>query len=136
MTPDLTGALQAAREAEKEQALYYRALAAEAEARGDRVLGERYNELHADEQHHLSRLTARLLELGAVPADLSHVRVQLGGMDGWEPAARLREEAEILRYRELAAREGLDDATAALLREILSTEEAHAEHLGGKWTQA
>lgn len=128
-------ALQAAREAEKEQALYYRALAAEAENRGDDALSERYNELHADEQHHLSRLTARLLELGASPADLGHVRVSLTGMDGWEPAARLREEAEVLRYQALAD-EALDAETAGLVAEILETERAHAEHLGGKWTQA
>ena len=63
--------LEQARAAEKAQALFYRALAAEAEARGNERLSERLNELHADEQHHLSRLTARLLELGATPDDLS-----------------------------------------------------------------
>ncbi len=67
MTSDLIAALEEARAAEKEQALFYRALAAEAERRGDAALSERYNELHADEQHHLARLTARLLELGAAP---------------------------------------------------------------------
>lgn len=136
MDSELIQALQAAREAEKEQALYYRALAAEAEERGDAALSERYNDLHADEQHHLSRLTARLLELGASPADLGHVTVRRTGMDGWEPAARLREEAEVLRYQALENERGLDAATAALVREIRETEQAHARHLGGKWTPA
>ena len=127
--------LAEARAAEKAQALFYRALAAEAEARGDAALSERYNDLHADEQHHLSRLTARLLELGAPLVELGDMKGELVGMDGWEPAARMREEAEVLRYEALL-RQPLDDHTAALLREIVETERHHAEELGGKWTPA
>lgn len=132
---DLTGALERCRAAEKAQALFYRALAAEAEARGDGVLSERLNELHADEQHHLSRLTARLLELGAAPADLSHLRTDRVALDEWEDAARAREREEVRRYEELAAA-ALDGHTAGVVREILETERHHAEELGGKWTTA
>jgi rubrerythrin len=132
---ELAAALQAAREAEKEQALFYRALAAEAEARGEAELGERFNELHADEQHHLSRLTARLLELGASPAALAGARPELPALEAWEEAARVREEEEVRRYAGLLAREP-EAATAALLREVLETERRHVEHLGGKWTRA
>jgi rubrerythrin len=136
MTFDIIRALQAARQAEKEQALFYRALAAEAERQGDAALGERYNELHADEQHHLSRLTARLLELGASPGDVALVRAPEPGLAGWEEAARIREEAEVMRYEALAAAQGLDGHTAALVAEILDTERHHAATLGGKWTKA
>lgn len=135
MPDDLNSQLEAAREAEKAQALFYRALAAEAEGRGDAVLSERFNELHADEQHHLSRLTARLLELGAPLADLAHVTPERVGLDGWEAAARVREEAEVRRYEALATAE-MDAQTAALVAEILDTERHHAEELGGKWTAA
>lgn len=132
---DLTRALQECREAEKEQALFYRMLAAAAEEEGDAALSERFNELHADEQHHLSRLTARLLELGAAPAELSHVRVPPVPLAGWEAAAHPREAREVHRYEALLAR-GADPGTEDLLREILETERRHAEHLGGKWTKA
>ena len=135
MTDDLTSALQRAREAEKEQALFYRALAAAAEARGDAALAERFNELHADEQHHLSRLTARLLEQGATLADplVAPPDVRL---DGWEDAAGARERGEVARYEALLARSDADEAIAPLLREILDTERHHAAELGGKWTTA
>jgi rubrerythrin len=133
---DLTRALERCRAAEKAQALFYRALAAEAEARGDGALGERLNELHADEQHHLSRLTARLLELGAAPADLSHLRPERVGLDEWEGAARAREREEVRRYEALSTAAGLDERTARVVREILETERHHAEELGGKWTPA
>lgn len=53
MPSDLIQAIESARAAEKSQALFYRALAAEAEERGDAPLSERFNDLHADEQHHL-----------------------------------------------------------------------------------
>ena len=91
--------------------------------------------MHADEQHHLSRLTARLLELGAVPADLRGAG-EGAGLEGWEGAARLREEAEVTRYERLLARGDVDAQTEALLREILDTERHHAAELGGKWTAA
>lgn len=128
-------ALQMCRSAEKEQALFYRALAAEAEERGDAERAERLNELHADEQHHLSRLTARLLELGASPAELDSARAQPTPYDAWETIARRRERDEVRRYEILLA-QALDEATARLAREILETERHHAEELGGKWTPA
>ena len=135
MEAELIAALEEARAAEKAQALFYRALAADAEARGDGALSERLNELHADEQHHLSRLTARLLEVGAAPADLAHVTAHRVDLGEWEAAARPRETDEVGRYEALLARE-LDAHTAAVLRDILETERHHAEELGGKWTVA
>ena len=135
MPENLVAALEDARAAEKAQALFYRALAAEAEERGDAALSERLNELHADEQHHLSRLTARLLELGAAPADLARVATERADFDRWEAAARPREHDEVRRYEALAAAE-LDGETARVVREILETERHHAEELGGKWTPA
>ena len=134
-TDDLVAALQRAREAEKEQAVFYRALAAAAEELGDAALAERFNDLHADEQHHLSRLTARLLELEAAPRDLS-APPPSAALAGWEAAAGMRERGEVARYEALLERNGLDDHTAALLREILDTERHHAAELGGKWTTA
>ena len=97
MTDELRRALHQARAAEKEQALFYRALAAAAEERGDAALSERFNELHADEQHHLSRLTARLLELGEPLAELG-ARGGEGRLETWEADARRREEDEVARY--------------------------------------
>ena len=132
---DLISALEEARAAEKEQALFYRALAAEAENRGDAALSERYNELHADEQHHVSRLTARLLELGAELADIAHLSSETVAMESWEAAARIREEAEVLRYQRLLERQ-MDAETRRLIEEILETERHHAAELGGKWTTA
>ncbi len=131
----LLDALQAARRAEKEQSLFYRALAAAAEERGDDALSERFNELHADEQHHLSRLTARLLELGASPEDVAGTRAAPSALEGWEDTARPREVEEVRRY-EAMLEAGADGATEALLREILDTERHHAGELGGKWTPA
>ncbi|HLL48084.1 MAG TPA: ferritin family protein, partial [Longimicrobiaceae bacterium] len=132
---ELLGALQAARRAEKEQALFYRALAAAAEERGDEALSERFNELHADEQHHVSRLTARLLELGAAPDDVSSLRADAAVVEGWELQARAWETEEVRRYEALLEM-GADADTETLLREILDTERHHAEELGGKWTLA
>ena len=136
LSTELLGALQSARRAEKEQALFYRALAAEAEERGDAALSERFNELHADEQHHVSRLTARLLELGASPDDVSSLRAsEAAVIEGWELQARAWETEEVRRYEALLEL-GADAGTEALLREILDTERHHAEELGGKWTLA
>lgn len=132
---DLITALQRARVAEKEHALFYRALAAAAERRGDAALSERFNELHADEQHHLSRLTARLLELGATPVDL-RPSLEAPSLDGWEDDAREREDAEVERYTALLDDGAADAQTERLLREILDTERHHAAELGGKWTPA
>lgn len=127
--------LQLCRAAEREQALFYRALAAAAEEAGDPALAERLQELHADEQHHLSRLTARLLELGAAPDDLAAARIAAPPFRAWETAARLRERAEVKRYGELLEHD-LEPATRALVSEILATERKHAELLRGKWTPA
>jgi rubrerythrin len=132
---DLMDALQRARAAEKEQALFYRALAATAEAGGLAALAERFNDLHADEQHHLSRLTARLLELGASPHEL-RPEAPAVRLDGWEEVAGARERGEVMRYEALLERPDLDEHGAALLREILDTERHHAAELGGKWTTA
>ena len=132
---DLTTALEEARAAEKAQALFYRALASEAEDRGDDAMSERFNELHADEQHHVSRLTARLLEMGASLADISANPPQSARMDGWEASASIREDAEVARYEGLLEGE-MDPETRALLEEILNTERHHAAELGGKWTMA
>jgi rubrerythrin len=134
-TDDLVAALQRAREAEKEQAVFYRALAAAAGERGDAALAERFNDLHADEQHHLSRLTARLLELEVAPHDLPAESPPYG-LDGWEDAAAARERGEVVRYEGMLERARPDEHTAALLREILDTERHHAAELGGKWTTA
>jgi rubrerythrin len=132
---NLIAALEAARAAEKEQALFYRALAAGAEERGDAGLSERFNELHADEQHHLSRLSARLLELGAGLAELPHAAAKAPGGEEWRTAVATREEGEVRRYEGMLEGE-MDAATRALLEEILDTERHHAEELGGKWTNA
>jgi rubrerythrin len=128
-------ALQRCREAEKEQALFYRSLAFLAEEAGDAALCERLHALHADEQHHLSRISARLLELGAAPVGVHHIRAQRASLQDWETHAREREREEIGRYQELLGEE-LDDATADLIREILGTEQHHVRELGGKWTPA
>jgi rubrerythrin len=132
---DLISALEAARAAEKAQALFYRALAAEAEDRGDAAMSERFNDLHADEQHHVSRLSARLLELGVSLADIADLAGETVGMDGWQAAAAPREAAEVQRYEQLLQSE-MDADTRALLEEILDTERHHAAELGGKWTTA
>jgi rubrerythrin len=131
----VTRALVDAVLAEKEQALFYRALAALAETREDAELSQRFHDLHADEQHHLSRLSARLLELGERPPALDAVRAAPVPLEEWEPETRRREAAEVARYTALAALE-LDDHTRALIEEILDVERHHASELGGKWTPA
>jgi rubrerythrin len=135
MDDRLLDQLAAARRAEKEQALYYRALAAAAEAADRLAESERLNELHADEQHQLSRLTARMLELGRDPDDLQDVEPPPASLDGWEDVARKREAAEVGRYEGLLARP-LDAATRAMLAEFLHAEREHARALGGKWMGA
>lgn len=127
-------ALHEARAAEKEQALFYRSLAAQAEAAGDVEAVERLNGLHADEQHHLSRLTARLIELGEPLADLRARSAPTASLEMWEAVARERERAEVARCRALLERP-LDEATAELVRAILRTEELHERLLGGKWVR-
>jgi len=131
----LLGRLADARRREKDQTLFYRSLAAAAEAGRDAVASERLNELHADEQHHLSRLTARVLELGGHPESLP------GGLrehplEGWEEAAREREEGEIAFYDALLGEEFVDEETREILEEIRESEHQHRRHLGGKWMPA
>jgi rubrerythrin len=135
VSADLARSLERCRAAEKEQALLYRALAALAEEREDAELSQRFHDLHADEQHHLSRLTARLLELGERPPDLAGASTPEHALDDWEPLVRRREAEEIRRYEALLAAD-LDGETRALLEGILEVERHHAEELGGKWTAA
>ena len=120
---------------EKAQTAYYRVLAAHAAMGTDSEVTERLNELHADEQHHLSRLTARLLELGRTPSDLATPRAADGGLDGWEEEARQRE-AEEVRWYEAATNLELDEETLAVLAEILVSERHHLSDLRGKWMSA
>ena len=130
-----TNLLHDARAAEKEQALFYRALAALAEERGDTALSERLNGLHADEQHHLSRLTARLVELNEPLADLSHVASPAVELGEWESVAQVREADEIARYEMLLAQD-IDADTRAMIESFLEAERTHERELGGKWMDA
>src|SRR3954469_5276655 len=97
MSP-LIAELHGARAEERIQALFYRALASVAETGNDADLAERLNGLHADEQHHLSRLSARLLELGEKLEDLGPPSLPEVGIEAWESLARQREQVEIDRY--------------------------------------
>lgn len=139
MSDDAAGpmirALEEGRLREKRQTLFYRTLAAEAEWAERPGDAERLNELHADEQHHLSRLTARVLELGGSPGDLRGVAGPEASLDGWEEVARDREGDEVRWYEELLERR-LDDATRAVVAEILESERHHREELRGKWMSA
>lgn len=127
--------LMEARVREKGQALFYRHLAAEAERLERPDETERLNELHADEQHHLSRLTARLLEVGGAPEELRHVEPLRVPIDDWETVARQREQEEVHWYQDRLGRE-IDGRTRALLEEILESERNHRDRLGGKWMSA
>lgn len=126
--------LQDGRRREREQALFYRLLAGDAEESGDEALAERLNGLLADEQHHVSRLTARLLELGERPSDASS-SLAVPDLASWEAVARVREENEVAWY-ERAVRDVADEETLAMLREILASERHHHEELAGKWMPA
>lgn len=129
--------MERARAAERLQTRFYRALAAEAVACGDLSGEERLNELHADEQHHLARITARLLELGLTPDPLAEpVPGAALPWPDWEGEARAREEGEIRLYGELMEAGGLDPATQGIIQEILASERQHARVLGGKWVPA
>ena len=128
-------ALREARAEEKAQTLFYRRLAGLAEAELDAETAERLNGLLADEQHHLSRLTARLLELGEEVADLRDVETPEIELEPWEAVARERERREIERYEAIAGAP-LDEHTAELIDEILEAERQHERSLGGKWMQA
>jgi rubrerythrin len=123
-----------ARAAEKTQTLFYRALSAVAEARGAEADIEALNGLLADEQHHLSRLSVRLVELGAEIPNLAAETPDYDYSD-WRYDARVRERAEIERYERLL-QQPLDEQTAAMLRGILAVERQHESNLGGKYTEA
>ena len=132
---DVVALLEASRAREKAQTLFYRALAAHAAAGDDADATERLNDLHADEQHHLSRLTARLLELGHAPADLYGVAAPAAAFAGWEEVARAREADEV-RWYEVVEGGALDGTTRATLAEILASERHHLSDLRGKWMPA
>lgn len=131
---DPVAVLQEGRRREREQAMFYRVLAGDAELAGDAATAERLNELLADEQHHVSRLTARLLELGEKP-DADAPGPDVPGLDGWEGEARRREADEVTWYEAALGRVS-DRETLAILREILTSERHHQERLAGKWMSA
>jgi rubrerythrin len=133
--PDTIALLHEARLAEKRQALFYRALAAAAEDVGDDAVSERLNGMHADEQHHLSRLTVRLVELSEAVSDLGSEVAPDVRLDGWEELARGREAEEIARYAGLL-NHALDERTRDMLEQFVEAERHHAEQLGGKWMSA
>jgi rubrerythrin len=133
---DVITRLRDARRREKAMTLFYRAAAAEAEQEGRSGDSERLNELHADEQHHLSRLTARLLELGATPGSLQEIVRPEVDLGRWEQDARAREADEVEYYRAWLD-EGIGDAaTREVVAEILESEVHHHRDLGGKWMPA
>lgn len=131
----LADILQQGRARELEQALFYRYLSSDAEAAGDTAAAERLNDLLADEQHHVSRLTARLLELGEKPAEARPARPVVPPLDDWEADARRREAEEVAWY-EAALTQVEEPATAAVLAGILASERHHREWLSGKWVPA
>lgn len=129
-------ALHEARALEKEQAQFYRVLSAQAEEHGNAVDIEALNGLLADEQHHLSRLSVRLVELGEDLAPLSDALMPSEAIyPSWQEVARIRERKEIARYEGILAME-LDDETAAMIRGFLLAERQHEQHLSGKYTDA
>ncbi len=132
---ELVQLLREGRRRERAQAAFYRTLAGMADEADDVAAAERLNGLLADEQHHVSRLSARLLELGEA---LESGRVAPGSvppLDDWEDTARTREADEIAWY-EAAARIVRDEATVTIIEEILLSERHHHEELGGKWMPA
>lgn len=133
--PRIVEALARLRREEKVQTLWYRALAARAEEAGEADRAERFNGLHADEQHHLSRLTARLLEWGEKPEELRHLKAPPLPTGHDDEVIRGREEAEIAAYEGVLALD-LDPTTRALVEEIVTSERHHARVLGGKWMPA
>lgn len=127
--------LELSREREKAQTQFYRRLAAQAEESRDEELAGRLNDLHADEQHHLSRLTARVLELGGAPGDLPRLEPDPVPTTEWQGVARDREHEEVAWYEDLLDHE-LDPHTRALIEEIVESERHHRDYLGGKWMPA
>lgn len=132
---DTESLLREGRARERAQAAFYRALAGDADLAGDEVRAERLNGLLADEQHHVSRLTARLLELGLRPDPERVSTPETPALEAWEEAARAREADEIAWY-EAALGEVDDPEARVILEEILVSERHHHEELGGKWMPA
>ena len=135
MTEEVFQILEESRRREKDQTLFYRALAAVAEDQGDPEAAERLNALHADEQHHLARLSVRIMELDRTPTEAQAPPPPVPPLQDWEAAAREREAAEVAWYEKVLSAE-LDAETRALIREILESEGHHARELGGKWMSA
>jgi len=130
-----------AREQEQGQVRFYRALAAEADQAERWEDVERLNDLLADEQHHVSRLSARLLELGGISAEAgARSAPRPEGpkvtLEGWESEARDREREELRFYSDACHEPSLDERTRGLLEEIRDSEALHHQHLGGKWMSA
>jgi len=132
---DLVALLQEGRRRERAQTLYYRRLTGLAEEANDPVTAERLNALLADEQHHMSRLTARLLEMGVRAEPVDTPPVPDVPLDAWEDDARRREQEEVGWYEEAVAMVS-DAPTRTALIEILSSEKHHRDELGGKWMPA
>lgn len=134
--PSFAPALHEARALEKQQAQFYRVLSAEAEEQGNLEDVEALNGMLADEQHHLSRLSVRLVELGEELAPLSDAKLPSDAVyPAWQEVARIRERKEIARYEEMLKLE-LDAETAHMIRSFLETEHEHERHLAGKYTDA
>lgn len=131
----LLALLQEGRRNELEQALFYRFLSGDAESAGNERAAERLNGLLADEQHHVSRLTARILEMGGRPDDVRPTPDPDPSLDAWEEAARAREGREVAWYEDAVVRVD-DPVTRAVLSEILASERHHREALSGKWMSA
>lgn len=132
---DLLELLVAGRARERAQARFYRGLSTRADRAGDAVASERLNELLADEQHHVSRLTARILELGGRPESGDAPVPAEVELAGWEAEAERREAAEVAWY-EAALDDLRDPPTRGILEEILASERHHLSELGGKWMAA
>lgn len=131
----LVALLEEGRQRERSQAMFYRFLAGVAENASAAAVAERLNELLADEQHHVSRLTARILELGERPADAAVPTPQIPSLEEWEAVARPREDDEVRWYTE--ALQGVGDGpTRSILQEILDSERHHRDELAGKWMSA
>lgn len=134
--PPYAPALHEARVLEKEQALFYRVLSSQAEELELPEDIEALNGLLADEQHHLSRLSVRLVELGEELAPLSDAHMPTDAIyDNWRDVARIRERKEVARYEALLAQD-LDPDTARMIESFLDTEKQHEMHLAGKYTDA
>jgi rubrerythrin len=134
--PSYAPALHEARALEKEQAQFYRVLSGQAEAADNLEDVEALNGLLADEQHHLSRLSVRLVELGEELAAFSDEHMPSEAIyENWQDVARIRERKEIARYEGIL-KLALDDETAAMIRGFLDVEREHEKHLAGKYTDA